>query len=558
MYTLKYSNFFPVLQFDRLIYRITLVFCFSLCLAGGADAESTSYNRALEAYNNQDYETALPIWRELAQGGNADAEYALGVTYFKGEGVPRDLSESMKWFERAAKSGNVNAMFNLGAAYWEGNGTRQSYAEAVEWWEKSAADGQPASQYNLGLAYYLGKGAEQDLDKSIKWIRQAAENDHAGAKHILPVIENELPQSALPEISTTDREAPTKTAPSSTTGKTNVIAADYRAAVVVGHGGQAYAKQDSDATVLADLTAGTPVKLLSSREGWARINVPAVASVRVYGKYVVNRNGGNYILGTRVRARSLPSTGKNSITVGIFDDNERVQVLTERDDWKQVSAPPRLALWILIEQLEVYPEVTSDWLGQWNQATSGPSAIAITTRTEVATTDLEDTDKLSAALDNNEVGSDKSAPEPFRPSVVVTTNAEVLGANRDNASVLKLLSQNTPVKVITQKGKWVQVRLPTPINIWIYGRYVAQQGDTASITGNQIRARSLPTTTSQSSVLGLLEDGAPVTVISKEGDWIRVSVLDLVAAWMRIDQLRIFEQETDDWRALWNTAQNNR
>ena len=47
------------------------------------------------------------IWRQLAAEGNADAQYALGVVYFKGEGVSRDLNDSMKWFEQAANSGNV-------------------------------------------------------------------------------------------------------------------------------------------------------------------------------------------------------------------------------------------------------------------------------------------------------------------------------------------------------------------------------------------------------------------------------------------------------------------
>ena len=170
--------------------------------AGNAMAESHAYNQALDAYNNKNYETALPIWRKLAAEGDANAQYALGVAYFKGQGISRDLSESMKWFERAANSGNVQAMFNLGAAYWEGNGTRKSYAEAVEWWQKSAAAGQSAAQYNLGLAYYLGKGAEQDLDQALKWIRQAAENGHTGAQEVLRVIEKELPQIPTPQIET--------------------------------------------------------------------------------------------------------------------------------------------------------------------------------------------------------------------------------------------------------------------------------------------------------------------------------------------------------------------
>ncbi|SVB45789.1 uncharacterized protein METZ01_LOCUS198643, partial [marine metagenome] len=293
---------------------VVLTTAFLLLVSGNVIAESNTYNQALDAYNNKDYETALPIWRRLAAEGNADAQYALGVAYFKGEGVSRDLNDSMKWFEQAANSGNVQAMFNLGAAYWEGNGTRQSYAEAVEWWEKSAAAGQSAAQYNLGLAYYLGKGAEQDLDQALKWIRQSAENGHSGAQKVLSVIEKELAQIAIPEIETSQAEVPSdQPDPAQTPTVEQVDTAEYQSAIVAAHGGQAYPEHNENATVLANLAGGTPIKILALKGDWAEVNVPAVAHVWVYGKYVISQNGITRIQGARVRARSLPSTGKDSV-----------------------------------------------------------------------------------------------------------------------------------------------------------------------------------------------------------------------------------------------------
>ena len=109
-----------------------------LPMAVVADLNEGQYNQALEAYNVEDYETALTIWRNLADQGNSDSQYALGVAYFKGEGVARDLGKALDWFQLAANAGNAQAMFNLGAAHWEGSGARQSYSEAVEWWKKAA------------------------------------------------------------------------------------------------------------------------------------------------------------------------------------------------------------------------------------------------------------------------------------------------------------------------------------------------------------------------------------------------------------------------------------
>ena len=66
---------------------VVLTTAFLLLVSGNVIAESNTYNQALEAYNNKDYDTALSIWRQLAADGNADAQYALGDAYFKGQGV---------------------------------------------------------------------------------------------------------------------------------------------------------------------------------------------------------------------------------------------------------------------------------------------------------------------------------------------------------------------------------------------------------------------------------------------------------------------------------------
>jgi SH3-like domain-containing protein len=536
---------------------VALTAAFLLLFSGNVIGESNSYNQALDAYNNEDYETALPIWQKLAAEGNADAQYALGVAYFTGEGVSRDLNDSMKWFEKAANSGNVQAMFNLGAAYWEGKGTRQSYAEAVRWWGKSAAAGQSSAQYNLGLAYYLGKGAEQDLDKALQWIRQSAESGHTGAQKVLGVIEKELAQIETPEI---EAPQPEKTnsqpAPPQPPPVTQIDTGDYQSAIVTAHGGQAYPGQDEHKTVLANLAGGTPVKVLALDGDWAKVNVPAVAHVWVYGQYVVKNNGGAQIRGIRVRGRSLPSTADESDVVGVFQANEPVVLLTEREQWKQVVAPTRMSLWMPIQQLEIFPSLTTSWLAQWQQALSGPTETLLDDAMEsTETREIVDEKKEPLTLENESVAA-VSLATSFQPAFVKAASAEVLGADRSDAALLKLLLQGIPVKILNQRQQWARVQTPGPLNVWVYGRYVNQEGDTARIRGKQVRARSMPSTTRSSAVLGLLDENTPVTVISKEGDWIRVSVRDGVTAWVKIDQLETLDQVTDHWRERWGAARD--
>ena len=83
--------------------------------------------------------TALRLWRPLAEQGDADAQYSLGVTYANGRGVPQDYAEAVRWYRKAADQGLASAQNNLGLMYDNGQGVPQDYAEAVKWYNLAAA-----------------------------------------------------------------------------------------------------------------------------------------------------------------------------------------------------------------------------------------------------------------------------------------------------------------------------------------------------------------------------------------------------------------------------------
>ncbi len=49
---------------------------------------SADWDKEVTAYQNGDYATALKEWTPLAEQGDADAQYNLGVMYALGHGVP--------------------------------------------------------------------------------------------------------------------------------------------------------------------------------------------------------------------------------------------------------------------------------------------------------------------------------------------------------------------------------------------------------------------------------------------------------------------------------------
>ncbi len=61
------------------------------------------------AIKRRDYPTAVRLIRPLAEQGNANAQYNLGVLYDNGLGVPQDRVRAYMWLNLAAMQGRESA-----------------------------------------------------------------------------------------------------------------------------------------------------------------------------------------------------------------------------------------------------------------------------------------------------------------------------------------------------------------------------------------------------------------------------------------------------------------
>ena len=92
-----------------------------------------------------------------AKQGEAYAQFNLGLMYAKGDGVPENDAEAVKWYRKAADQGHAKAQDNLGVMYDNGEGVPENDAEAVKWYRKAADQGY-GDGYELALLVkYLGK-----------------------------------------------------------------------------------------------------------------------------------------------------------------------------------------------------------------------------------------------------------------------------------------------------------------------------------------------------------------------------------------------------------------
>ncbi len=80
--------------------------------------------------------------KKAAELGDVDAQAMLGVMYARGDGVPEDDTEAVRWYRKAAEQGDARAQAMLGVKYSSGEGVTQDNAEAVRWYRKAAEQGQ--------------------------------------------------------------------------------------------------------------------------------------------------------------------------------------------------------------------------------------------------------------------------------------------------------------------------------------------------------------------------------------------------------------------------------
>ena len=84
------------------------------------------------------------ILLDKAEDGDSEAQYEVGWMYCTGqsqlhgnESVPVDDAEALKWFRKAADQDNSNAQHAIGVMYYNGEGVTKDFAEAEKWFQKA-------------------------------------------------------------------------------------------------------------------------------------------------------------------------------------------------------------------------------------------------------------------------------------------------------------------------------------------------------------------------------------------------------------------------------------
>lgn len=145
---------------------------------------------------NQDYSKAVEYFKKGAELSRPEALYALALCYENGQGVLRDTHKSGKYLQLAASSGSIKALEllaregdpiaqnDLGIEYYTGKKVEKDLVKAINLYRKAHAQGLINATYNLGHCLWYSRVAENRVQAEI-YVRMAASQKIQQAKDFL-------------------------------------------------------------------------------------------------------------------------------------------------------------------------------------------------------------------------------------------------------------------------------------------------------------------------------------------------------------------------------------
>ena len=143
----------------------------------------------------KDNEKAFRQFRLAAEQGYSPACYVVGVSYIEGLGTSRNGREGVKWIEKCARDdSNSNplcrtAAFDLAEILHTGhNGIPRNTTAAIKWYEKAAYGGNIDAMMRLGMIYAHGDNIDRNIEKACYWFDWAARKNSPQAMFNLGIL----------------------------------------------------------------------------------------------------------------------------------------------------------------------------------------------------------------------------------------------------------------------------------------------------------------------------------------------------------------------------------
>jgi TIR domain-containing protein/Sel1 repeat-containing protein len=138
------------------------------------------FDQGLSLYKGKQFSQAAELYRKACDGGERKGCHDLGLMYYKGEGVAKDLNRAADLFRRACDAGGTGGCLDLGLMYLRGEGVPNDLNRAADFFKRACDAGAAPGCTDLGLMYYKGEGVAKDLNRAADLFRRACDAGGSG------------------------------------------------------------------------------------------------------------------------------------------------------------------------------------------------------------------------------------------------------------------------------------------------------------------------------------------------------------------------------------------
>ena len=128
---------------------------------------------------------ALDWFKKSAEMGYPQAQATVGALYLKGLPglLEKDEKEGIQLLSKAVLSKSLTARYNLGMAYYNGDGVLKNMEKAIQWLRIAEKQNFSEAQYTLGLILLEGQGGvSKNTSEGLRLLNKASKQNHQLAK----------------------------------------------------------------------------------------------------------------------------------------------------------------------------------------------------------------------------------------------------------------------------------------------------------------------------------------------------------------------------------------
>ena len=131
------------------------------------------HTKVEEAYKHHNIPQVVKLYKQIALEGDLDGYFRLGILYYQGKYIKKNLDKAMEYFQEASIYGDKKALYNIATIYSNKSYHDYNPKKAYKILLGLAREHYPKAQFRVGSMLLYGFGVGRDYKLAMRWFEEA-------------------------------------------------------------------------------------------------------------------------------------------------------------------------------------------------------------------------------------------------------------------------------------------------------------------------------------------------------------------------------------------------